>query len=144
MPNIKPKAISALFNYVITTADKYESSSSGLELDFNKISGAMMPHQTVISVGPTVKGIAVGDIVKINPRRYYYVEQRSLGVNADNVEEHEAMLKAKWPTINVNGRTLLKIGDNDIDYVVTDYDDLDSPIVDTRPSVIMPQSNIII
>lgn len=130
MSQIKIKAIQPMFNALVTTMDKYEDKG-GLILDSKVISGAVKEYQTVVAVGDSCKGgLKVGDLVKCNFRRYLVPVQKSLGVNTeDNVEKFEAQARYKFDTIEMNGRKFLKLFDNDIDFIVTDYDEVNDVIV---------------
>lgn len=67
--NIKPVA-----NHVVTTMDFYteeEAMAGGLYLSAKL--NTIKEYQKVIAVGPYVKDINVGDIVRINPSRYIQI-----------------------------------------------------------------------
>ena len=66
------KKIKPMFNGVITTINKYKSDVklTGTSLIDSTKAGSVKEYQTVVSVGPMVRDIKVGDIVYINPSRY--------------------------------------------------------------------------
>ena len=67
------KKIRPMFTSLITTMDTYKvdvMNEFGL-IESNKTVGNLKEYQKVIAVGPNVKNIEVGDIVCINPKRYF-------------------------------------------------------------------------
>ena len=75
-------------NYLVTTKDEYTEEDvkrGGLMM---KTVGSLKEYQKVVAVGPMVRGIQVGDLVCINPKRYaqYKHKPGSLkdGVITDN------------------------------------------------------------
>ena len=66
------KKIKPLFNMLVTTCNKYDSNIklAGTDLLDSTKANTIKEYQTVIAVGPSVRGIEVGDVVFINPARY--------------------------------------------------------------------------
>ena len=136
---IKLKMIRPMFNRIVTTMDKYAvDETDGLILDTNKLAGALKEFQKVVAIGNTVKGIEVGDIVCINPTRYQ-VKKYNEGSLNDGVLQENQTLGYKFNTIELDGKPRLILYDSDIDYVVTDYEDVDTHKID----IIVPTKNII-
>ena len=128
-----------MFNRIVTTMDKYAvDETDGLILDTNKLAGALKEFQKVVAIGNTVKGIEVGDIVCINPTRYQ-VKKYNEGSLNDGVLQENQTLGYKFNTIELDGKPRLILYDSDIDYVVTDYEDVDTHKID----IIVPTKNII-
>ena len=66
------KKVKPMFNSLVTTLDRYPVNMTlkGTNLLDPSKSGAVKEYQRVVAVGPQVRGIEVGDIVFINPKRY--------------------------------------------------------------------------
>lgn len=128
-----------MFNRIVTTMDKYAvDETDGLILDTSKLAGALKEFQKVVAIGSTVKGIEVGDLVCINPTRYQ-VKKYNEGSLNDGVLQENQTLGYKFNTIELDGKPRLILYDSDIDYVVTDYEDVDAHKID----IIVPTKNII-
>ena len=69
---LKVKSIKPLFTGVLTTANKYETTSTknGIIISAKQTEGHIKEYQTVVKVGSSVREIKPGDIVLINPSRY--------------------------------------------------------------------------
>ena len=68
--NIKPVA-----NYIVTTMEIYteaEVQSIGGLVDSSKLN-TIKEYQKVLAVGPLVRDVKVGDLVRINPSRYIQI-----------------------------------------------------------------------
>lgn len=120
----KVKEVKPLFTGVITTAHVYSEdvrSESGLYLGTTKMAGAMNPYQWVVEVGPMVTGVKKGDIVKINFKRYMVV-QHLKGKIEDNVQKDNLNAAYEIPYIEIDGKNYLWLQNNDLEYVVTDYE----------------------
>lgn len=133
--------IKPMFNKIVTTMDVYECDQTvGGIIDTRKTQGSLKEYQTVIAVGNTVRDIAVGDIVAINPSRYSVMkhEDKSLknGVIGDNM-----VLGYKFNTITLDGKECLMLYDQDIDFIVKEsIDEEDS----AEPKIIQPDKPEII
>lgn len=119
------KKVRPMFTSVITTATRYKgdqlTESGGLLIDTRKMDGTMNPIQRVIAVGNHVQGVNVGDVVKINFMRY--TKSRHVpGKIEDNVQSDNMSAFVEIPFIEINGQQCLHIQNNDIEYVIEDYD----------------------
>ena len=126
----KVEEIQPLFTGILTTAqkyvgDQYEKKSSGLIIDTRKLDGALNVYQWVLAVGPMVKDVKVGDIVKVNYSRYAMVNHIP-GKIENNVEADEMSYSYSIPSVYLEGRgECLMLQNNDIEYVVTKYSGID-------------------
>ena len=122
----KIKKVRPLFTGVITTAKKYvgdQLTKGGLLLDTRKMQGDINPYQTVISVGTTVHDIKEGDIVKINFKRYEKAKHTPGALDeAENKIIDNMSRYCEIPAIVINDEEYLFIQNNDIEYVVEDYE----------------------
>lgn len=113
-----------MFTGVITTAYVYSEdvrSESGLYLGGTKMAGSMNPYQWVKFVGPMATGIKVGDIVKINFRRYE-LPSHVPGRIEDNIQKDNYSSTYEIPCIEIDGQQYLNLQNNDIEFVVTEWE----------------------
>ena len=130
-----------MFNNIVTTMNLYEDDSiteSGL-IDTRKQKGALKEYQTVLAVGSTVRDVKVGDVVCINPIRYaqYKNDKKSL---KDAISDNP-IVGFNFNVVEIDGKDCLMIYDQDIRYIIEDYEELPDP----APSkLIHPNTDIII
>jgi hypothetical protein len=116
-----------MFTGVVTTARRYvgdTTTKGGLLLDTTKMEGTMNPFQWVVSVGPMVKDLKEGDIVSINFKRYAKA-QHLPGAIENNVQSDNLSVVYDIPMINIDGVEYLYLQNNDIEFVVEEYDGID-------------------
>lgn len=139
---LKVKKIRPMFTHLITTMDKYEDdvkSSSGL-IDTKKTKGSVKEYQKVVAVGPLVRNINVGDLVLINPKNYRQLKHEQ-GSLKDGVITDNPVVGYNIPVVEINGVQHLYLNDNDIEYVIEEYEDAEDP----KPSgIITPPTDIIV
>lgn len=117
------KKVRPLFTGVITTSHTYSEdvrTDSGLYVG-NKLAGTMNPYQTVVAVGPMVKDVKEGDIVCINFDRYAKVKHVP-GKIEDNIQKDNMSWTYEIPMIEIDGHKYLSLQNNDLVYVVEEYD----------------------
>ena len=120
----KIKKVRPLFTGVVTTARKYvgeTTTAGGLIVDTTKMEGTLNNYQIVTAVGTMVKDLKEGDIVKINYKRYAKAKHLP-GAIEDNIQSDNMSVVYEIPMININGEEHLFIQNNDIEYVVEDYE----------------------
>lgn len=136
------KAIRPRFNYIITTADETDftaikppiNSSIIQSLNgepLNKVStevvtlgefgNGLHSYQRVIAVGSFVKDINIGDIVKINLTKYAQMKYEEGSIKG-SIQDMNSVISYNVPKIKLNGVEYLKLADNDVDFIVTDYE----------------------
>ena len=132
----KIKKIHPMYNMVVTTMNEYQEvvRNSGL-IDTTR-SNRLKEYQTVVAVGPQVKGIAPGDVVFLNPRRYAKVTHKDGLKDLDaNIQKTDMFYQLDIPTVEVydrpdgSCRTLLAIFDNDIEFVAEGEEFDENPMV---------------
>lgn len=120
----KLKKIKPMFNALVTTMDRYIEAQyipgSNL-IDTSKTKGGVKEYQTVLAVGSTVREIKVGDIVCINPKAYG-VRKHQEGSLKDGVITDNPVLQYHFNVIELDGEECLLLRDNDIDFVVEEYE----------------------
>lgn len=123
----KIKKVRPLFTGVITTATKYvgeTTTSGGLIIDTTKMDGSLNPYQSVVSVGPlAAKDIKEGDVVKINFKRYAKARHTPGAIDeAENKQFDNMSITYEIPIIHLDDRDYLFLQNNDIEYVVEEYE----------------------
>ncbi len=137
---IRIKKLRPMFTNIVTTMDSYEEdvTVSGI-IDTRKQKGALKEYQTVIALGSAVRDIKPGDMVCINPIRYaqYKHDKNSLkDLAADN-----PITGYNFNVVEVDGKDCLLLHDQDIRYVIEDYEEVPDPV----PSkLIHPNTDIIV
>ena len=125
---MKLKEIQPLANQLLTTANKYEDAvktKGGIYL-VDKLEKATKLYQTVLAVGPLVRNIKVGDVIMINPIRYYNPK------TTQKQEQDEQSLRSiirvgkeyvdvVFPVIEIDGEERLLIYENDADFIIKSY-----------------------
>lgn len=131
MKDIRVLKATPMYSGVITTCHQWEvdGESDGL-IDTAKSQGIVKPHQTVIAVGPSARGVKVGDVVVINPTRFA-VKQYADDSLKNGVVKQNVIIGYNFPIIDVNGEQHLLITENDIDYIVNEYEEYDVDTIET-------------
>lgn len=122
----KINKVRPLFTGIVTTARRYVGemkTASGLLLDTTRMEGTLNPYQVVVSVGDMCKDLKPGDVVKINFKRYAKAQHRPGAIDeGNNIQSDNLSITYEIPMINLNGQEHLFIQNNDIEYVVEEYE----------------------
>lgn len=121
------KKVKPLFTGIITTARVYSEdikTDAGIVLGGTKMAGSMNPYQYVVAVGPMVTGIKEGDVVCINFKRYL-VPTHLPGKIENNIQKDNMVGSYEIPMITIDGIDYLFLQNNDIEYVVEEYDGIE-------------------
>lgn len=139
MEELKIKKIRPMFNAVITTMDKYEEDVviNGI-IASTSTKGSLKPVQKVISVGTMVRDINEGDLVQINPKNYA-VRKHKEGSLKDGVIEDNVVTGYRFNTIEINDTEYLYLTDRDIDYVIVEYETVQT----NKSNLYVPNKEII-
>ena len=144
MSTINVKGIKLLYNQVITTADEYEEDlKSGTIIDTKHTKGTLKEYQKVVAVGPMVRDIKEGDLVMINPKRYAVKEHKE-GSLKDGVIGYNQVLRYDFPMIEINHTNHLFLHDQDIDFVITDFEEEEQTTETNTSNLIVPDNKIIL
>ena len=132
---INVKKVRPMFNYIVTTADRYEGevNNSGI-ITKAASSGEMKELQKVIAVGSAVKGISVGDMVCIDPRRYAVLKYEEGSIKAGEAKMN-SVIGYRFNFITLDGEDYLMLTDGDIMYVAEDYEEI-------KPSTIVTEKDV--
>lgn len=136
---LKVKSIKPLFTGVLTTANKYETTSTknGIIVSAKQTKGHIKEYQTVVKVGSSVREIKPGDIVLINPSRYLRKKFDENSIRDDF--DKNPTIEINIPTVVINDKEYFLIEDRDVAYIIDDCEE----IPDTKPSIIMPKNTTI-
>ena len=139
---LKVKKIRPMFNALITTMDKYEEDgrTAGGIIDTAKQQGALKEYQRVISVGDSVRNIKEGDLVCINPIRYA-IKKHQEGSLKDGIITDNPVIKYNLNIVEVDGKQCLLLYDNDIRYVIEEYEEVEDP---KKSNLIVPDNTLIV
>ena len=136
---LKVKSIKPLFTGVLTTANKYETTSTknGIIISAKQTEGHIKEYQTVVKVGSSVREIKPGYIVLINPSRYLRKKFDENSIRDDF--DKNPTIEINIPTVVINDKEYFLIEDRDVAYIIDDCEE----IPDTKPSIIMPKNTTI-
>lgn len=129
-----------MFTNIVTTMDVYEDDVvSGSLIDTSKQKGTLKEYQTVIAVGNAVRDIKPGEIVCINPIRYaqHKHDKNSLKSSMGS----NPIVGYNFNVVEIDGKDCLLLHDQDIRYVIEDYEEEPDPVPST---IIQPNTDIII
>lgn len=116
------KKIKPLYSKVLTTMNLYSNEVINNEIiDTTKNEGSIKEYQVVVAVGDMVRNIKVGDIVMINPERYA-VKKHKEGSLKDGVITDNPVISYNFPIMDLNGIPHLYLNDNDIEYIIEEYE----------------------
>ena len=153
MKQIKLKSIKPLLNYLVVTADKYTAEELA-EMHGGIIRTDMVdqlkPYQTIkyISKQAENDGFKVDQLVAININRYGRSTQKKNSYIESVDEDYSAHIVYNVPTIEIDDIEYLKLGTNDIEFIITDFEEVEikksSIILEEKPKdLILPKTNII-
>lgn len=126
-------------NYLVTTKDEYTEGDvkrGGLLI---KTVGSLKEYQKVVAIGPMVRGIQVGDLVCINPKRYAQYKHKP-GSLKDGVITDNPVVSYNFNVIELDHVSHLLLTDQDIDFVIEEWNDEKEP---EKSNIIIPERKII-
>lgn len=122
----KIKHVKPLFTGVVTTSNRYVGDTTiagGLILDMRHRKGELNPYQTVIAAGPMCTGLKEGDVVKINFKRYFKAKHIPGVIDQEqNTQSDTLQASYEIPIVELDDKECLFIQNNDIEYIVDDYE----------------------
>lgn len=139
MATLNIKAIRPMANYLVTTKEEYTAADNNKGGLITKLEGSLKEYQKVVAVGPMVRGIQVGDLVAINPKRYAKYKHQP-GSLKDGVITDNPVISYNFNVIELDHVSHLLLTDQDIDFVIEDYEeepDAPSIIVPEKPKIIV-------
>ena len=132
MEHFKIKKVRPMFTAVLTTARTYvgDVKTQGGLFDPTKMSGDLNIFQTVVAVGTTVTGVKEGDIVKVNYKRYAKAKHVPGALDeSENKIVDNMSITYEIPVIDVDGQQCLLLQNNDIEYVIEEYEADESGLI---------------
>lgn len=120
-------------NKVLTTCELYEEVRIDGIIDSSKEEGAIREYQTVIACGPMVRDVKVGDLVVINPTRYQVMKHKE-GSLKDGVITDNPVIGYNFPILEIDDKPRLYIYDSDIDFVITDFEEISNKVAEIDES----------
>ena len=132
--------IRPMANYLVTTKDEYtedDVKKGGLMI---KTVGSLKEYQKVVAVGPMVRGIQVGDLVCINPKRYAQYKHKP-GSLKDGVITDNPVVSYNFNVVELDHVSHLLLTDQDIDFVIEEWNDEKEP---EKSNIIIPERKIIV
>lgn len=143
----KIKKIRPLFNQIVVTKNIYSSAEAKISGLYTVKENKIKEYQTVLAVGPMVKGINVGDVVKINPARYAEIRHREGKKDLENnVVKDDMHVTVNIPSETVYGTdengneysyNVMFIYDNDVHFVIEEGEEFDETPILASPDTII-------
>lgn len=133
------KKVKPMFNGLITTMNRYEQDVKvkGTDLIDSSKSNTVKEYQTVVAVGPMVRGIEVGDTVFINPNRYAVMKHKA-GSLQDGVIKDNPVIGYNFDIVEIEGVNHLYLQDSDIKFVAEIEEFNENPLIYTeKPEIIV-------
>ena len=133
------KKIKPMFNVLITTMNRYEQDVKvkGTDLIDSSKSNAVKEYQTVVAVGPMVRGIEVGDTVFINPNRYAVMKHKAGSLQAGVIKDNP-VIGYNFDIVEIEGVNHLYLQDSDIKFVAEIEEFNENPLIYTeKPEIIV-------
>lgn len=132
------KKIKPLFTTIVTTGDKFEKDMVSNGIIVAK-AGDMKLWQKVLAVGPSVRGIEVGDKVMINADHFAVKKYNKNSIQNDLDNNPVLTYHFNWVTIDEDNGTkeCLLLEDRDVQYVFEGEEIEESLIVPGKPQLII-------
>jgi len=132
--------IRPMANYLVTTKDEYTEDDVKKGELMIKTVGSLKEYQKVVAVGPMVRGIQVGDLVCINPKRYAQYKHKP-GSLKDGVITDNPVISYNFNVIELDHISHLLLTDQDIDFVIEDWNEEKEP---EKSKIVIPERKIIV
>ena len=133
------KKIRPMANYLVTTKEEYTEDDVRKGGLITKMIGSLKEYQKVVAIGPMVRGIQVGDLVCINPKRYAKYKHQP-GSLKDGVITDNPVVAYNFNVIELNHVSHLLLTDQDIDFIIEESEEEE---VKENP-IIVPERKIIV
>lgn len=133
------KKIKPLNNYLVVTGDKYQEDMKENGLIVSK-KGDLKLYQKVLAIGQVIRGIAVGDMVMINPVRYAVMKYDENSLKNDMDMNKIIKWNLPWVTLdNDEGepQDCLLLTESDIQFVFEGEEVNESIILPDKPKILM-------
>jgi hypothetical protein len=128
---LKIKSIKPVFNKIVCTADKYEIPQyipGTTIVDGDKKTLGLKEYQTVLMVGPDVTAVTVGEVIVINPAEYMVKKYSKDTTKSQMSDVYNPVIEYNFNIVLVNGQECLILKERDIDYIVTDSEEIEDSV----------------
>lgn len=136
----KIKKVKPMFNGIITTMNRYgdDVKLQGTTLIDSSKSNTVKEYQTVLAVGPMVRGIEVGDTVFINPKRYAVMKHKA-GSLQDGVIKDNPVVGYNFDAVEIDGKDCLYLQDSDVKFIaeIEEFNENPAIITETPKEIII-------
>ena len=126
---LKVKKARPSFNGIFATFETFEKdqyNENGI-LVYSK--GTIKPWQRIIAVGPFVKNVKEGDLVRVNYTKYAVHKYEENSIKRDMMEDH--IVRFEIPFEYIDDKKCMYIQDNDILVI---YDEAEEIEYDKKPA----------
>ena len=134
------KKVKPMFDGLITTMNRYgsEVKARGSNLIDASKANTVKEYQTVVAIGPMVRGIEVGDTVFINPKRYAVMKHKP-GSLQDGVIKDNPVIGYNFDIVEIDGVEHLYLQSSDIKFVaeVEEFDPEPPVYIPRQPKIIV-------
>lgn len=122
------KKIKPMWTSIVTTMDRElgEKYTKGGLIAPTSTKGSIKEFQKVVSIGDSVRGIKVGDLICINPERFA-VKQHKEGSLKDGIVTDNPTISYNFEIIELDSIPHLIIQDRDIRYIVEEFEEIEIP-----------------
>lgn len=128
-------------NYLVTTKEEYTEDDVKKGGLITKMIGSLKEYQKVVAIGPMVRGIQVGDLVCINPKRYAKYKHQP-GSLKDGVITDNPVVAYNFNVIELNHVSHLLLTDQDIDFIIEESEEEEEEVKENP--IIVPERKIIV
>ena len=101
-----------MFNYCFLTCNKMEKSKGGIILTASQ--DVILPRQTILKCGATVRILEPGMDVEIDPRPYFVKDWKKQDSPDLNEELHKQTVSIAWPIEEIDGVEVMVVPDNHV------------------------------
>lgn len=138
---IKVKKIKPMFTALITTMDLYDEDTvrAGGIIDPTKQKGTVKEYQKVVTVGDSVRGIKVGDLVCIDATRFAVRKHKDNSIKTD-IEGGNPVLEYRFDIVEMDGKNYMLLQDRDIQFIIDEYEEIEEP---KKSSLVQPPAIIV-
>lgn len=132
------KKVKPMFDGLVTTMNRYDSNTKvrGTDIIDSSKAGSVKEYQTVIAVGPMVRGIEVGDTVFINPKRYAVMKHEA-GSLKNGVIGDNPVIGYNFDIVEIDGKDYLYLQSADIKFVAEVEEFEENPTIYTEQPKIL-------
>lgn len=138
------KKIKPMQNRILVTMDMLEDKdmmlgNTGL-IDASKIKMTIKDVQKIVAIGPMTREVKEGDLVCLCFKRFIVSKQKAVGHSVkENIDKHVVDLSYDFSNdiIELDGEPYLMLFDNDVKYIIEDYQEHDA-----NPAFVIPEKKL--